>query len=234
MATRSPHRRRVPAPLPAIASADHDRRRPLSIQPCEPRPCRPSSRRRRRVEFVLDNLVWIILVVVLAAFSARHPELPPDRHLPQHPRAVDLRRHHRRRPVADADRRADGPVDRVGDGARRDDGGADLRHRRRRRRPRARSGLARLSGVARDGARDRRRRSAARNGFLVVRFGINAFIVTLASYILARGRRGRDVRRPLGLRPARRDARHGDRAPARRPAARLDADRSSTSSSPSC
>ena len=40
------------------------------------------------------------------------------------------------------------------------------------------------------------------NGVLVVRFGINAFIVTLAAYIFVRGHGGRAVRRPLGLRPA--------------------------------
>ncbi|HWT31671.1 MAG TPA: ABC transporter permease, partial [Propylenella sp.] len=31
------------------------------------------SRRRAAVEFVLDNLVWIILVLVLAAFSSTIP-----------------------------------------------------------------------------------------------------------------------------------------------------------------
>ena len=45
------------------------------------------------------------------------------------------------------------------------------------------------------------------NGILVVRFEINAFIVTLASYIWGRGHGGRDVGRALGLRPARRAAR---------------------------
>ena len=40
------------------------------------------------------------------------------------------------------------------------------------------------------------------NAFLVVRLGINAFIVTLAAYIFARGARGRAVGRTLRLRPA--------------------------------
>ena len=44
------------------------------------------------------------------------------------------------------------------------------------------------------------------NGTLVVRFEINAFIVTLASYIWVPRPRGGALRRPLGLRPPRRAA----------------------------
>ena len=116
----------------------------------------PEERPLALLAFALDNLVWIILLIALGRLRDLHPEVLPDRHPAQHPRAVDLRRHHRRWPFADADRRPDGPLHRIGHGARRDAGRAYLRHRRRRRRPRARARLARLSRLARHGARGRR------------------------------------------------------------------------------
>ena len=83
-------------------------------------PIGSAPRRQATTEFVLDNLVWFILVIVLTAFSAVIPNIPPDRHLPQHHRA-SVFRYHRDRAGADDDRRPHGSFDGIRDGARRDE-----------------------------------------------------------------------------------------------------------------
>ena len=116
----------------------------MTPQQPPPRPTRPTMPPRRRAvfEFVLDNLVWIILVIVLAAFSASIPQflqIGIFLNILQNSTfigiiAVGLSLTLICRPY--------GPFHRVGDGARGDGRRAGFRHRRRRRRPGARPGVA--------------------------------------------------------------------------------------------
>ena len=144
-------------------------------------------RQRAAIEFVLDNLVWFILVVVLGAFSLLIPnflQIGILLNILEQSTFVGI--------IAvglsltliagHMDLSIESVLALVGDG-----GGADLRHAWRRRRLRrssrngwrcrSRSPIALAIGIA----------VGASNAFLVVQFGINAFIVTLASYIWVRG-----------------------------------------------
>ena len=155
---------------------------------------------------------------------ARHSELPPDRHPPEHPRAIrrssgiiavglslTLIAGHMDLSIESVMALAAMTVALIfGTGGA--GGGVD-----------ARSGMAGLPGFARDRARDRhgdrRRQRLSRRPARHQRLHRHARRLHLRAR-----RRGRAVGRALRLRPARCHARHGDRAAARRAAARLDAD----------
>ena len=81
-----------------------------------------NARTRSILEFVLDNLVWLMLLFVLAIFSAVRAQLFPARHLRQHHRGVERARRHVDRAGAGDHRRTYGSLRRIRRGAGRDGG----------------------------------------------------------------------------------------------------------------
>ena len=209
---------------PSRSSPSNDTRtRADAAAPARPRPMMTEeshpSPQGRGGRPALSTAAWLRARQSRLAHPARrargvrglHPEILPAGHLPQHPRAVDLRRHHRGRAVPDPDRWPDGSLDQIGHGACRDARRPHLRHRWGGRRAGARPGMAGLPGLARHGARrrraDRNPQRHPRRPLRDQRLHRHACLLHLGAWA-GRG----DVGRPLGLRPARCAARDGDPA----------------------
>ena len=180
--------------------------------------------RRQALSFALDNLVWLILLAALAAFALFIPKffqigillniLEQSTFVGVIAVGLSLTL------IAGPD----GPVGGIGDGARRDDGRADLRDRRRRRRAGAVAGLAGAAGVDGDGAggggAGRRAERHPGGALRDQRLHRDARLLHLGARA-----RGRDVGRAVGLRVAGRDPGGVDPAHPRRADAGLGAGR---------
>ena len=137
---------------------------------------------RRALIILLDHLVWLILAIILIVFSLtieRFFQIGIFLNILQHATFVGLIAIGLSFCIIAGPH---GPVGRIGDGVRRHAGGVAGREPRlglrARARPLADAGASRSASAPLAGAF---------NGVLVIRFQINAFIVTLATYIAIRG-----------------------------------------------